>query len=1649
MQVEVLTTRGIAHDVACSDTSLTRFNSLTESSRYTCRVSNGVLAYALYTLLLIATLFITSTSHAQVNVVGASTSTSSTTPSARKTFYESGSGNHWVFWYTGSQIDYASSPDGQTWTTRGNLAYNTPNFSVAFKVISGISYVFLVSEANTYDVVIRRGTISGTTITFDSAVTVLDGTSASDKYILPHVALDSNDKVWTAAFKDLGDVGDRYHLTARRTTNAGSSTLTFDTASSFGKPSGAVSSVAVVPLASGKMLAAVSGESGTNVIAYEYDGSAWNMAGGGGEYGAIEFGQAGVAGYVYAVAFDSNGNLYVGGDITSAGGVAVNNIAKWNGTSWSAVGRGLNHNVYALTADSSGNLYAGGYFGTAGGVTVNRIAKWNGTSWSALGTGMTGQVDALTVDSGGNVYAGGEFQTAGGVTVNYLAKWNGTSWSALGTGMSWYVKALTFGSSNLYAGGEFVTAGGVTVNRIATWNGTSWSALGTGMNGDVRALVRDSSGNLYAGGDFTTAGGTTVNRIAKWNGTSWSAVGTGMNSDVKALIVDSNGNLYAGGGFTSAGGVTASRIAQWNGTSWSALEWGMNNAVFAVACDTNDKLVAGGRFNIAGNSGVSNVSTWNGSSWSALGSGLNGGVRALAVHSSDLYVGGVFTDVAGVAVSYIATWNGTSWSALGTGMNDAVYALAFDSGGNLYAGGAFTEINNTTVNRVAMWDGAAWYAMGAGMDDEVRALAVDSNGNVYAGGYFVHAEGDTVNYVAVYDGNDQSWIGMDGGMNSRVHALAVDANDNVYAGGHFSNAGGVTANQIAKWDGTSWSPLGTGMNYDVNALIFGSNGNLYAGGGFTIAGGVPAAFIAEWDGTSWSALGSGMSHEVSALTVDSSGNLYAGGEPSYLSYGTEMWDGSSWSQLPYGPRSQDVYALAADSGGNIYEGRIDSLSMFAQVPVNNLFPHTSASLVAGSGGGAHLFYIDEYGQVNMTTYGGSPASWSLSDMLHGGPVTSLSAAFDSATSKLFALFIEGSDVLYRYATSPYTTWSSSTSISAPGTAPKSISSDSEANSSGEVLSLWNRTGSSSGEVAAFVAIAGATNTPTQTPTETPSSTPTHTPTVTPTSTPTETPTSTPTYTATITPTITPTVTSTSTPTITPTSTPTATPTRGGPQGSSISANSPVLTDLNTGSGTMAVSFDLSWNYSWRLSSGISNWDAMWVFVKYRKNGGNWQHASLANTGHTAPSGSTIDIGLRDPASAYNISTNLGVGAFIYKSSAGFGTNNFNDIKLIWNYSQDGVSQGDSLDVQVHSVHMVYVPQGAFYAGDNGTSYASFKQGSSDTDPWYVGGEGAISVTNSTGTAGGTGNEPTGAVYYYTTDSGALDAATGAAFTIPAAFPKGYKAFYIMRYELTQEQWRDFFNSLPTTGTARSNRDVTSSTNNGKNSDNLVNRNNLSWDSSSLTNAATLPDRNSPNAETYCNVAMSYLSWSDLLAYLDWAGLRPMTELEYEKACRGTATPVSGEYAWGTTNATAASGLSNAGKVTEVPSNVGANVAASNRLSGPVRVGSFASLNYGGASRELSGGTYYGAMEMSGNTAERTVTVGDSNGRDYTGTHGDGALSSDGEANVSNWPTVSGWGNKGGNYTAGSNTRTSDREFAATSITNRGAVRGGRGVRTAP
>lgn len=182
--------------------------------------------------------------------------------------------------------------------------------------------------------------------------------------------------------------------------------------------------------------------------------------------------------------------------------------------------------VLALAWDGA-NVIAGGSFTAAGGLAANNIAKWDGTAWSRLGSGVEGggipdpwwgpwaSVNALAWD-GTALFAGGDFMLAGGAAANYIAKWDGSSWCALGEGTDYAVGALASAGADLYVGGWFPGAGGVSAKNIARWDGAEWSPLGSGLNAMGNALAWDGV-SLFAGGEFSTAGGKVSGAVARWH----------------------------------------------------------------------------------------------------------------------------------------------------------------------------------------------------------------------------------------------------------------------------------------------------------------------------------------------------------------------------------------------------------------------------------------------------------------------------------------------------------------------------------------------------------------------------------------------------------------------------------------------------------------------------------------------------------------------------------------------------------------------------------------------------------------------------------------------------------------------------------------------------------------------------------------------------------------------------------------------------------------------------------------------------------------------------------------------------------------------------------------------------------------------------
>jgi len=692
------------------------------------------------------------------------------------------------------------------------------------------------------------------------------------------------------------------------------------------------------------------------------------------------FGSPGLNGAAHTlVAFDDGGGaaLYAGGDFTTADGITVNRVARWDGDRWSPLGAGIGDGaVFSLAVFDDGSgaaLYAAGNFTAAGGVAVNSIAKWDGRTWSPLGTGVDGAVRALAVfDDGGGpaLYAGGEFTAVGGAAANYIAKWDGNEWSPLGSGTDAPVRALLVfddgGGPALHAGGSFSTAGGLSANCIAKWDGNTWGPVGIGIWGTVHAMaVFDDGGGpaLYVGGSLSTADGA-VSNIARLGGAGWSPLGAGTNGTVRALAVFDDGAgpaLYAGGDITTAGGVAANRIAKWNGVAWSPLDEGINGAIDALAVfddGSGAALYAGGLFSIAGDVAARRIARWNGGGWSRVGraNGTFGGryphVDVLTVFDDGggpaLYAAGDFNIVGSAPARHIACWNGDTWSPLGSGIDGGsqqsqyVIALtAFDDGSGpaLYAGGVFDTAGGAVADAIARWDGGAWSPLGNGLSGGVDALAVFDDGSgpaLYAGGDLRINTGRKVpENVVRWDG--ASWSVVGGGVDGWVHALAVFDDGSgaaLYVAGDFSEAGGTTARKIAKWDGSRWSALSstvTGGNiYALTVFDDGSGPALYAGGSFLMAGEVEAKKIARWDGKSWSPLGAGMSGTgVFALTAFDDGTgpaLYAGGAFQMAGGGpakyVAKWDGSAWSPLDGGP-NQQVNALAAfddGSGPALYAG---------------------------------------------------------------------------------------------------------------------------------------------------------------------------------------------------------------------------------------------------------------------------------------------------------------------------------------------------------------------------------------------------------------------------------------------------------------------------------------------------------------------------------------------------------------------------------------------------------------------------------------------------------------------------------------------------------------------------------------------------------
>lgn len=643
---------------------------------------------------------------------------------------------------------------------------------------------------------------------------------------------------------------------------------------------------------------------------------------------------------VNAVVSDGNGNTYIGGEFSSVQGLPANGIAKWDGTSWSALGSGIIGDIRSIVVSGS-NIYVGGDFNSpvSDGLARN-VAKWNGTTWTRLNNGLGGGthiVNSVFIYNN-ELYATGGYNTADGSPTTGTAKWDGTAWVAVGTGapmgnhavvkdgivyigtvgvMTWdgttwstmsgitgTVKSIAFSGSDMYVGGS-PNIGSGSIN-VAKWNGTAWSSMGSFASGLINTIAFHN-GELYVGGSIPSS---MFNNIARWNGTSWVGVATGIDggtsiSERVMALASIGSTLYVGGNYTTAGGQGARNIAKYSAGTWTPFSGtGLDSPAVAMAASGTDVYV-GGTFASAGSVTANKIAKWNSltNTWSTLGTGVTGdstGINAIAVAGDRVYAGGTFTNIGGVSANNIAVWNGTAWSPLGTGVNSSITSIIV-RGEDIYVGGSFTTAGGVTANRVAKWNGTAWSGLSSAILP-TTVISMDFMGNDLYVGIPTTTIANPA-YFSKYDGTTWTQLGADLGDRG-VSSVAVVGSD-VYVAGGFATINGVTVNRIAKWNGTAWSALGNGLPSPTGQLggvrLVAAGSDLIAVGDFTVAGGGPADRIARWNGTAWSPLGTGLNANGTSV-VSAGGDILVGGtftlagcnsSPYFARYRNTVWTGAS------------------------------------------------------------------------------------------------------------------------------------------------------------------------------------------------------------------------------------------------------------------------------------------------------------------------------------------------------------------------------------------------------------------------------------------------------------------------------------------------------------------------------------------------------------------------------------------------------------------------------------------------------------------------------------------------------------------------------------------------------------------------------------
>ena len=416
--------------------------------------------------------------------------------------------------------------------------------------------------------------------------------------------------------------------------------------------------------------------------------------------------------------------------------------------------------------------------------------------------------------------------------------------------------------------------------------------------------------------------------------------------------------------------------------------------------------------------------------------------------------------------------------------------------------------------------------------------------------------------------------------------------------------------------------------------------------------------------------------------------------------------------------------------------------------------------------------------------------------------------------------------------------------------------------------------------------------------------------------------------------------------------------------SDLALSNPILfkEEIN-GVSRLYAQVTVHWNNAWHNEK---NHDAAWLFFKFlRKDGNGYSHAYfLPGTAQVIENYGPLVDGVEVKAASDQ------TGLFVFPTRTFRGSIKAK-IQVQIDQAKLGRFNPQAGKLNAYGMEMVYIPSGSFTLGDpseRARHYSSFFTSDDKGEPaslYKIESEEAIIPI-------GAGK---GKLFYRSQNQyrGDQEGELG------SKFPKGFKAFYVMKYEPTQGLYADFLNSL---GKTQSQLRVNFG---GKGY--YSHRGSIYIDKDHY--AAKHPSR--PN---------NFMGWGDAMALADWSGLRPMTELEFTKACRGPEKPIATQYPWGSAS------KANVDRIVNLEDNL-------------VLQNGWTEAQLEDKNRETFGASYYWVMDLAGSLWERVISVGHPIGRAFEGSHGDGRISYYGYATNEDWPKGDtergGFGYRGGGY----------------------------------